>query len=239
MKAVTTFAPHHFDEYAHRMLESFVRFWPCELVAYVDYVPPFKHDKIEYRMLDTLYDLREFKEYALKQQKTCPQNYLYDAARFAHKAYAQIDMLERYPKEEIFWLDADVVTLIEISSWFMKGLLKDYTLCFLGRDTYTETGFIGFNPSGPYFPMFLNHYRDQYHGRKLFKLPYWTDCHAFDEARKGLAHVNDIGQGHGLEHVWCRSVLAPYMDHLKGKRKELGFSPEHPIKPYGATERVA
>jgi hypothetical protein len=225
MKAVTTFAPHHYDEYAHRMLESFVKFWPCTLVAYVDYIPPFEHKKIEYRIIEDA-RLDKFKRSAARYPVT---SYLNDAGRFAHKVFAQLDAFERDKDREIFWLDADVVTLMEIHPWFLKQLVREWALCFLGRDTYTETGFIGFNTEHTEFGAFRERYEAMYTNEEIFSLRYWTDCHAFDESRRGMRQVNDIGKGHGLEHVWCKSILAPYMDHTKGPRKEAGYSPEHPI----------
>lgn len=224
MKCVTTFSPEGYNEYGERFLHSYVKHVKIPLVAYVEDTPPFKHQLIEYRDIYGIPDLSSFLNHA-KSYKT--PNYLYDAGKFSHKAYAQIDCLEKNPKEEIFWLDADVVFFDDVSEWELKGYLKNVCLAFLGRNTYSECGFIGFDTGHKHFPMFLSHYRDMYYKRRIFELQHWTDCHAFDHARRGIAS-NDLTGGTGMQHVWCESPLAKFSDHIKGKRKQIGASPEHP-----------
>lgn len=226
MRVITTFAPKHWDEYAKECLASTVKHWPIPVTAYVDEIPDFEHPNLSYKLLRNCYGLQAFKEKAKTQEAALlKKTYLHEAGRFSHKVFAQFDAMES--ERQFFWLDADVLTLKPISEYFLRGLIEGVSLCFLGRDSYTETGFIGFN-RGPEWTRFKNRYESMYLREQIFELPFWTDCHAFDEARKGMFHVRDIGQGKGLEHVWCKSPLAEYMDHLKGNRKQLGFSPEHP-----------
>ena len=79
---------------------------------------------------------------------------------------------------------------------------------------------------------------DMYSGGKLFDEKEWHDSYIFDQVRKKIEskyNVNnfDISQL-GLvdietkndEHVFVTSVLGKYMDHKKGNRKEVKWSPE-------------
>jgi len=227
MKCVTTFSPKGYEEYAGRFLETYVRHVPIPLLAYVEKTPPFTHKLIEYRDIYGHPDISSFINYAQHKERGTPkQNYLYHAAKFCHKVYAQLSVLEKTLAEEVFWWDADTVFFADVSPWELKGYLKGACLAYLGRTLYTETGFIGFDTGHPQFPMFLSHYKDMYYKRKIFNLQHWTDCHAFDEARRGFVGT-DIGRGHGVAHVWCESPLAKFSDHLKGGRKAMGASPEH------------
>lgn len=226
MKAVTTFSPQGYIEYGERFLQSYVKHVPFSVLAYVEEPPPFKHSKVEYRDIYDIPDLIHFLEDAKRRQLSQPKNYLYDAAKFSHKVFSQLDAFKA-EKGEVFWFDADVVLFEDVSQWELRGYLKDVCLAYLGRDTYTETGFIGFDTRHKDFPMFKHHYEDMYKKRKIFQLDHWTDCHAFDEARRGISG-RDLTNGTGMNHVWCESPLAKFSDHCKGKRKDIGASPEHP-----------
>jgi len=66
---------------------------------------------------------------------------------------------------------------------------------------------------------------------KVLDLPGgWTDCDAFDAAleqsrrQDALVALNLSTQDEG--HVIAASPLGAYMDHMKGGRKEIGYSPE-------------
>lgn len=56
----------------------------------------------------------------------------------------------------------------------------------------------------------------------------WHDSYLFDIVCTG-AVVRNLTPG-GKRHVWVDSPLNPYLDHLKGERKKLGYSPERMAK---------
>ena len=79
---------------------------------------------------------------------------------------------------------------------------------------------------------------DMYSGGRLFKEKEWHDSYIFDQVRKKLEKKNniknfnicnlgliDIEEGNN-EHVFVTSVLGKYMDHKKGNRKDVKWSPE-------------
>jgi hypothetical protein len=149
---------------------------------------------------------------------------MYNAYKFSFKCFAQFDAFTW--DDKVFWVDADVITDKDIPIDFLEGLVEGVPFCFLGRDTYTETGFLGFNTKHKDFPKFRKNYENQYKKKYLFRQPFYTDCHAFDAARVGIEGRNLTPWGRGVQHVFVDSVLGEYMDHLKGPRKAKGYSPE-------------
>lgn len=153
-----------------------------------------------------------------------PNPWAYDAARFCHKVFAQFDAVGEDP---VLWLDADIVTLKDVPADYPSELNGGAPFTFLGRDSFSECGYLYFNPKHPDFEKFWSRYQWLYHERALFDLIAWTDCHAFDHARKGIEGNNLTPNGKGVDHVWFQSPLCEYMDHLKGPgRKKAGRSNE-------------
>ncbi len=222
MLAVTTFP--NGASYAKRFLKSVVKYWPGGLIAYTDGDRPVIDDKITYYPVYNIPGLKWFIENAPKH----PPSYMFDAGRFAHKAYAQLDVMPRH-LPMFYWLDADIVFHRPVPEWFLEAIVEDHALAYLGRKgSYTETGMIGFNTTHPDFGKFESAYRRMYDDQKIYELEFWTDCHAFDAARKGVAGHNLSPDGKGVEHVFVTSAFGRFADHRKGPRKKMDKSPEHP-----------
>lgn len=144
-------------------------------------------------------------------------SYLYDAGRFAHKVYAQLDAFES-DERYVVWLDADTVIKKPFDSSFLENLLNDKMCAYLGRKgTYTETGFLIFDTEHEDFPAFEKRYREMYDDRILFMLMYWIDCCAFDTSIQGLEVENLTPDAAGMVDVFSLSPLADYIEHNKGQ----------------------
>jgi len=223
MRAITTFSPEGYKVYGEDFLNTFIKHWPIPLTVYFEELPPFRHPRVKWVCLTDMVKFRWFRNRAPQD----PENYLYDASKFSCKVFAQLDAFRRYPGK-ILWLDADIVTFSDVPPDLLYRMVKGTHTCFLGRrGGYSECGFIGFDTEHPEFEFFEQRYRDMYEKEQIYTLKHHTDCHAFDAARKARGR-NLTPRGRGIEHVFCDSPLAPYCDHLKGNRKQLGFSPEHP-----------
>lgn len=206
--AVTTFPPWAWEVYAEVCLSRMVKFWPGSVRAYIEGPGPPTLDGIECRPLD-MPARRDFLSAPLPNRP----GFLWDAKRFCHKVFAQLDAAK--DGEPFWWIDADVLMMARPPD----ELLEQHDLVtFLGRDSYTETGLIGFNPKHPDWPEFEKRYRAMYEDGEIFSLPYWTDCHAFDAARDGRGK-NLTPNGKGFENVMRSSEFAPYMAHYKGPLK--------------------
>lgn len=221
MLAVTTFPLG--AAYANEFLKTFVKHWPGYLIAYVEEEPDFESPFVEYRELYKIPGLKAFIDAAPKD----PRSYMFDVGRFAHKAYVQLETMKE--ADHFFWLDADLTFYKSAPEWFLEQLLEDVALVYLGRQgAYTETGIIGFNTTHEDFRGFEDRYRAMYDNDRIYGLDAWTDCHAFDAARRGVAARNMSPEGKGVEHVFVTSAFGKFADHRKGARKLLKKSPEHP-----------
>lgn len=146
-----------------------------------------------------------------------PQTYLFDANRFCHKVYAQLDAFKSRHRY-VVWIDSDIVVRKRFGQSFIKKLLDGEMCAYLGRQNcYTETGFIVFDTRHPDFPAFEKRYREIYDKKYLFVLDYWIDCLAFDEARQGLSGNNLTPDACGMVNVFDNSPLAEFMTHNKGQ----------------------
>jgi len=161
-------------------------------------------------------------------------NYMYDAYKFSRKTFAVAHYgLETHDRDEkrFFWLDADVIAIADLpdNKAFLDMVLKGEYLSFLGRSwSYSECGFMAFDPKQQYNSLFMQVYRNFYLNGAFTVLHFWTDCHVFDATRLivGAPH-NNLSSELKTNHPFSECILANWFDHLKGpKRKELGHSPE-------------
>lgn len=208
VRAVTTFPPGAWSVYAKIALQSMVKNWPGSIRAYVEGRAPPSLDGVEFRPFD-IPERQAFLDSVTPEKK----GFLWDAKRFCHKVFAQLDMVK--DGEPFWWIDADVVVFREVP----EGLLRqDDVVTFFGRDTYTETGLVGFNPTHPGFAEFEDRYRAMYTEGELFNLDCWTDCHAFDAARQGKGK-NLTPEGQGFDNVIRDTAFGAYVAHFKGAKK--------------------
>lgn len=211
MLAVTTFPPKAWNIYAKICLSRMAKFWPGSVRAYVEGQAPPAIDGIEYRPFNS----PERDAFLALDPPEVRRGFLWDAKRFCHKVFAQLDAAK--DGEPFWWIDADVLMLATPPLELLK---QTEVVTFLGRDSYTETGLVGFNPKHSDWPRFAARYLGAYEngGGWLYVQPGWTDCHAFDFAREGKGKNLTPG-GSGFDNVMRQSVFAPYMEHFKGPLK--------------------
>lgn len=184
-----------------------------------------------------------------KMRSVKKQSFRFEATRFAHKVYSLLHAVKnenkKVHKKRIFnnqylvWLDADVFTDKNIPINFLKRMINpDRYMSYLGRErAHSECGFLIFNRYHPSHDSFWNDMEDMYTGHKLFQEREWHDSYIFDVVRqrhesKGMQDINisaidPKSISETTSHVWMRSILAEYMDHMKGKsRKANGYSKE-------------
>ena len=235
MLAVTSFNPQK-QPYGLRCLQTLTEFFPGRIIAYVE--GDVSVEGVESRDFFSIPGVKEYLERLKRVPGSdgfCPEyDYQFDAAKFCRKVFAQDASFDL--EEEVFWFDADCVVLKPIPEDFLRELVSGVPFCYLGRQgkgAYTETGFLGFNTKHPDFQSFRSKYLSHFTSGKIFsQMKGWHDCIAFDFAREGLKGRNLSPEGAGMVHVVLQSVLAPYIDHLKGpKRKALGYSPGHSYLP--------
>lgn len=210
MQAVTTFPPQAWNVYAKTCLSRMVKLWPGSIRAYFEGPTPPALDGVEFRPLQS----PERDAFLALPKPEERKGFLWDAKRFCHKVFAQLDVAK--DGEPFWWIDADVLLMRKVP----RDLLhQEDFVTFLGRDSYTETGLVGFNPQHEHWAVFEATYRNLYASGAIYELKDgWTDCHAFDCARQ-YRGKNLTPNGKGYENVMKDSVFGPYMAHYKGPLK--------------------
>jgi len=232
MRFVTTCSKKGFEEYGHRLWES----WDnapanAELIWYTEGFNPGEKHGITVVPEDKLHDLQAF---MLKHAKYNPPSWRWDVSKFSHKVFAAIDALRDYSGLGV-WIDADCVFLKKMDEGLLEQFLPSgfYMSIFRRRGMYTETGFWMMDCSNKYHNAFLSDWQSWYDSGEFRKLAEWHDCMTLDATirtyeRENLIEVFNLSGKHEKEmHPMALSPLAEWIDHCKGPRKIEGFSPEN------------
>ena len=118
-------------------------------------------------------------------------------------------------------------------------------MSYLGREnisvqhlTYSECGFLIFDTHHSSHEVFWKEMMEMYSGGKLFNEKEWHDSYIFDQVRKKIEkkynvlnlNISKLGlvdiETKTDDHVFVTSVLGEFMDHKKGNRKDVKWSPE-------------
>ena len=243
VKFVTSFSADGFKRYTRKMLLSFIENWKddLKLIAYYhdftdDLVKELpKSDKIEYRNLDNIQDMKNYKQLMKLHDGTeggkIPYNWRMDAIKWCNKVYALTDLSLEIGEQEarggwLIWLDADTVTTKPFSEERVLRLFKKGAeLVHLGRKDidYSETSFIAFNLDYQSPHYLLADLRGCYDIGEVTAYREWHDGFIFERLLKiYIAHglrVQNLSQGAEGLAAFAQSPLSQYMIHYKGNLK--------------------
>lgn len=246
---VTTFNEPGLKKYGQRMIDTYILNWPSDVVLYVyaEKCKPETHGALNVVVLDAdavLTDLQTFKSKWKSDPKAngkCPwperrpkdhhKTFKWDAIRFSNKVYSVFHCAETAGIDVLLWMDADTVCHSKITKDDLNNLIPMHVdVCYLGRENkWSECGLYSMNlnsePTKLFLKEFKRVYDDAEHG--IFKMEEWHDSFVFDEVLKRvqLKKLNwSAGLIKGEGHPLINSAWGGYLDHLKGGRKELGFS---------------
>ena len=243
VKFVTSFSADGFERYARKMLLSVIENWKddLKLIAYYhdftdDLVKELpESDKIEYRNLDNIQDMKNYKQLMKLHDGTeggkIPYNWRMDAIKWCNKVYALTDLSLEISEQEarggwLIWLDADTVTTKPFSEERVLRLFKKGAeLVHLGRKDidYSETSFIAFNLDylSPHY--LLADLRGCYDIGEVTAYREWHDGFIFERLLNiYIAHglrVQNLSQGAEGLAAFAQSPLSQYMIHYKGNLK--------------------
>lgn len=243
VKFVTSFSADGFERYARKMLLSVIENWKddLKLIAYYhdftdDLVKELpESDKIEYRNLDNIQDMKNYKQLMKLHDGTeggkIPYNWRMDAIKWCNKVYALTDLSLEIGEQEarggwLIWLDADTMTTKPFSEERVLRLFKKGAeLVHLGRKDidYSETSFIAFNLDylSPHY--LLADLRGCYDIGEVTAYREWHDGFIFERLLKiYIAHglrVQNLSQGAEGLAAFAQSPLSQYMIHYKGNLK--------------------
>jgi hypothetical protein len=243
VKFVTSFSADGFERYARKMLLSVIENWKddLKLIAYYhdftdDLVKELpESDKIEYRNLDNIQDMKNYKQFMKLHDGTeggkIPYNWRMDAIKWCNKVYALTDLSLEIGEQEarggwLIWLDADTVTTKPFSEERVLRLFKKGAeLVHLGRKDidYSETSFIAFNLDYQSPHYLLADLRGCYDIGEVTAYREWHDGFIFERLLKiYIAHglrVQNLSQGAEGLAAFAQSPLSQYMIHYKGNLK--------------------
>ena len=253
---VTTFHEKGLQEYGQRMIDTFCKNWPKEVILniYPELCDPIvkNHDHVKLTRLEEVEELMTFKntwknvpkangdvsaDPVRSKRKDAGKGFKWDAIRFAHKVYAIFHCARHIDADILIWMDADTICHSPITVETIRRLIPvDKDLCFLGRKgKFSECGLYSMNLRSSAVQLFLEKFEWMYNYAEqgIFTLEEWHDSFVFDAVRKKVK-LNEFdwsshlitGEGHPL----INSEWGAYLDHLKGGRKKLGRSKSEDLK---------
>ena len=242
IRVVSGFSPSGYEEYGKRFLETFHKHWPkdIDLVVYTE--APVPMPRGECRSLWQCNGATEFyKRHKDNPERTGrksnhlwkpryigkPYNFRMDAVKFFRQCMIPEDAGQGLADDDILvWLDGDVVTFNDLPKEIISLLLNDKDIVFLGRQgTHSEIGFwaVRINKRTREF---LRLFADMWRSDRVFELTEWHSAFVFDYCRRRVVMSENNLTPNGRGHVFAQCSLKRWMDHLKGQRKTLGYSPE-------------
>lgn len=248
--AVTSFNQDGYEAYGRNMIESFLAnpIPDCHLWVYTDH--PLLHDTVDTDLVHFFVLNAEMpSQVEFEERHRSPicrgkfgrfYDYRFDAVKFSHKpaalaaANAHIDLLETRDKPEVLiWFDGDTVFKKAIPHSFLDDHFPLWAHIghFPRKDNHTEGGILAFRVANTNVQAFLRIFWQIYVEDQIFRLPAWTDCHAFDillagGVKDGMVRAVNLGDdlSFGTSHPVVNSRWREYIDHLKGARKQAGAS---------------
>jgi hypothetical protein len=247
---VTTFHTKGYDQYAQKLIQTFINTWPKDIMLYA-YAEDCKVNEFSSNLtvIDlhrSCPDLVKFKSQwanvpkangdvsadpIRSKRRDAGKGFKWDAVRFSHKVYAIFHCARTCEADVLIWMDADMICHSPISLNTVNELIPDdKDLCFLGREgKFSECGLYAMNLKSKKTKIFLERFQQVYDDAEngIFKYDEWHDSFVFDEVRKTM-QLNELNWSQGLVkgegHPLINSQWGAYLDHLKGKRKEYGKS---------------
>lgn len=241
ISVVTSFSKQGFEQYGHKCIDTFNKFWPTDIDLFVVSEDSFPIARLA--SCQHMIPLRQSKGWAefserfktdprvRKTKATVHKHFRYDAEKFCKKVFAVQLVANLVEATRLIWLDADTVTYAPVPETLLNTLPpSSHAIAYLDRGKYhSECGFVGYNLAYPGVPRFITEMARVYSSGEVFGLKAWHDCEVFDHVRRreGL-ECYKIPHGNNPGHPFVHSPLGQYMDHLKGLRKQRGSSHDHP-----------
>ena len=221
---VSTFSDQGYTDYAEHFVDSLKNHLDksVEVFLYVDNLSINPSSNIHILNLEKL--VPSLVDFKTRNKDKIVDDFLQDAVRFSHKSYAIWHAAMTSNVDILIWLDADTEIIKTVSSDYLKSFLPDsYFTSYLGRDSYSETGFIAFDLRNPYTQEFFDTFKNYYDSDKIYTLKAYTDCHVFDATRKELENLKKI-TGYNLTPDNIKNpfneTFKGYIMHFKGGRKD-------------------
>lgn len=203
---VTTFNQSGYDQYASRMIDTWLENWPTTVTLKVYAEDCTVHQRAPNLEIHDLAaaspELGRFKHQwrgvprangdvsddpRRSRRKDSGKGFKWDAVRFAHKVYAIFAAARAVQHDWLLWMDADMVCHSAITAEDLHRLCpEDRDLCYLGRaNKYSECGLYAMNLNSSTTQAFLREFQRVYDDAEsgIFALEEWHDSFVFDAVR--------------------------------------------------------
>lgn len=252
IEIVTSFSPAGRTLYGQMFMDTFRKFWPAcyRLVVYYERDRPrhpgldISKPQVEFRDLFENQEMIQFlnENCTLETRGAKPMpghvwpakalkagyNFRFDAYKFARKAFAIHDALQKTDAKILVWVDADTTTFAKVPIDLAARTLPDtcdIARLYRGKTYHSECGYIALRVSTD-TKKFYEYFKNLYLSGNYKNLKEFHDSWVFDY----LINLTPELKIHNIPHMsnshpFINSVLGDYMDHLKGdKRKIAGKS---------------
>lgn len=232
IRLVTSMSRDMFEDYGKRMIESTLEHWPGELWVYYkgpSEKPPIKHDRLVLKNLNQIPGFKEFSQATgffpiMRGLVNGQHDYRLNVHTFAMKTFAQLDAVVDFDGL-LFWIDADTYTVDKISEKWLRGLLDNTYMAYMGRpEWHSCASFVGWNCGHPHNVPFWHQYYDLLLSGKFLVLNEWHDSFLNDSIREGMGiAARNIAEalpvGGGPANVFD-IVFNGKAHHYKGNKKK-------------------
>jgi hypothetical protein len=233
VKVITSFNQSYYDTIGKDCVSTWLTHWPesYELTCYVEDMRLPHNDRIQQIDFSELgHEYRSFQASDLSGRTKI----------FAKKAFSIIHAMQHLDADRIMWLDADVLTLRDVSIDLLDSVMPDHVVSTHMGVYYTEhktgvkgdwlvpeTGVFVLNKCHPVFDVFCDTYHRRYRERDFAGLRRSYDNDVYGAVIQQHAIPSfDLCQSLGkpyktpLKHT----VLGPYLHHYKAKHSKIYFA---------------
>jgi hypothetical protein len=223
IKIVSTFSDNGYHEYGKYFVESCKKFIDpnISVCLYIDNVNLNSEKNITILKLEeSVTELTRFKE---RNKNKTFKDYKWDGVRFAHKTYATFHAAKE-DVDYLIWLDSDTEIYEFITvNYLLKFLPTGKFVGYLGREGFSETGFLIFDMHHSSAKDFFDRYQWYYDTDSIYSLSEHHDAFVFDVVRKELEADKKIESYNispeGTKKGHFNAAFDGYMIHYKGDDK--------------------
>ena len=233
IKFVSSFSKEGYKLYGKKFVETALKHLPINAELHIYYEEKNPCDIRDKRLVfHNLYKipgvmdwLGGFGRFPMFRGETHGQsNYRYNAVRFTRKIFAQCDAATNFDGL-LFWMDADVVLTGDIDELWLRGLLEEHYMVYMGRPSWHLcASFVGWNCKHKQNAMFWTRYFNLMITGEFAILPEWHDSYILAMMIEGLElDAYDVASqfelGDGPVNVF-NTVFDGIGHHLKGNLKK-------------------
>jgi hypothetical protein len=231
---ITSMNQKYYNHCGKSCIDTFCTYWPSDIVLHVYNENIRKANKkkqaqyIDWKVLGT-----EYQYFIDKNKDNDPL-----INTFAKKAFSIIHAMENIDCDRLIWIDADVISISSIHPMLLNLLSSDDVLSTHygvfhdwgtenqpDRKSFScETGFFILNKKHEKFNKFVKNYKDYYLKNSGHTLRRFYDGEVYGAVVKKLSEEGvkmlELNDDYYYRSPIPRSVLAPYIEHMKAKNKD-------------------